>query len=257
MGGNLDPVAKDTPWHQVIQWSKLEMVREAIDSNPFGSDHFAWIDFSITHVAEPARSLPASSERVAILEILPVAPAEAEHRQEFYRLDRGRMAGGFFRGSRDTMLEFRRLFEGELAAALAMRLRPNEEMIYALLSARKPELFEVYYGGYPSILSNWDWPRSEFPYVMANVAFCRTHQLWDKALRVCRTVESGLQAGQLSLDNEQTAQWLDEFYVAAWYGGQRSRCPEIGHRLESLTLTKYFQNNAERLQGNLAFLDSE
>lgn len=248
---NVDHLGKETAWYQVLMWSKLDLVSEAIESNPFGTEHFAWIDFSIAHVAEAPHALPGLCDRVALLEMLPVSRAESENREEFYRYERGRVAGGLLRGRQDALLKLRELFTAELAAALALRLRPNEQMIWGLLTALQPELFDVYYGDYRQILSNWDGPRSAFPQVMANAAFCRTHRLWSKGLRVCGAVESALENGQLRLSPEQTAHWLDEHYIASWYGGQRERCPDLGHRLESLSGTEYFQCHKDRLRANL------
>lgn len=253
---NADHSGKETAWYLVLMWSKLDLVAEAISLNPFQTQHFAWIDFAIAHVAEAPLTLPEPSDRLALLEMLPVATTESEHRQEFYAWERGRVAGGFLRGHRDALGEFHRLFSGELAAALAWRLRPNEQMIWGRLTARHPHLFEPYYGDYSSILKNWDGPRSDFEQVLANAAFCRQYQLWDKGLRVCLAIEQACAAGRLRLDPEQTARWLDEHFVASWYGGQRSRCPELGQRLEALAATDYFQSQRERLQANLELVRS-
>ena len=251
---NCDGLNKETPWHQLIQWSKLDLICEVVDSNPFGTEHFAWIDFSVAHVAALPKAVPAPCDRLALLELMPTTLEEANSRTEFYQFNRFRTAGGLIRGRKDTLREFQKLFEGELAAALSLRLRPNEEMIYAALGARHRELFEPYYGDYSSVLSNWDLPRRDFDRVIANAAFCRTNKLWQKGLKVCLAVEVSLDAGQLILNEEQVARWLDEFFVHAWYGGVRERCPEFGQRLQQLDHTDYVQEHSERLSGNLALL---
>ncbi len=159
MAVNVDSVVKETPWFQVLMWSKFDMVAEAIESNPFGTEHFAWLDFAVAHVAVPPLTPPGPSEKIAMLEMMPVAPSEVEDRAEFYCYERGRMAGGFFWGSGEALLHLRSRFSAELAAALALGLRPNEQMVLSLLSALEPDLFEMYYGDYAQILLNWDGPR--------------------------------------------------------------------------------------------------
>jgi hypothetical protein len=41
---------KDTDEYLLLMNSKIEFVKDAMDKNPFGSTHFAWIDFNISHV---------------------------------------------------------------------------------------------------------------------------------------------------------------------------------------------------------------
>ncbi len=40
----------DTRNFMILMNSKIEFIKKAIDSNPFNTSHFAWIDFSICHV---------------------------------------------------------------------------------------------------------------------------------------------------------------------------------------------------------------
>jgi hypothetical protein len=50
--------SKDTPLYMILQNSKSEFVCDAIHKNPWGSTHFAWIDFSISHVFHEKETLP-------------------------------------------------------------------------------------------------------------------------------------------------------------------------------------------------------
>lgn len=42
---------KDTPIYTVLIWSKLAFMKSIVESNPFASTRFAWIDFGISYVA--------------------------------------------------------------------------------------------------------------------------------------------------------------------------------------------------------------
>ena len=43
-------VKKDTKEYMIVINSKIEFVKKVMEENPFNTDYFAWIDFSITHV---------------------------------------------------------------------------------------------------------------------------------------------------------------------------------------------------------------
>lgn len=251
---NIDSGEKETPWHLVLQYSKVDMLCRAITEDPFHTGHFAWIDFGLSHVARPPVSFPAPSDKVAMLQMVAVSGQEIEDPIDFYRYERGRIAGGFFRGHADCLVEFGRAFEVELAAALAAGCRPNDQMVFSLMAARHPDLFAFYFGDYTSILCNWDFIRDGFDTVMLNLAFCREHGLWVAGLAVHDALERSLESGALALDADQKARWLDEYYVAAWYGGRRGLCAALACDLDRLRESAYYRDNQNRLDANLALL---
>lgn len=251
---NVDGARKETPWHLALQYAKLDMVCEALEENPFGTEHYAWIDFGLHHVARRPISFPAPSDRIAVMQMVAVAAREIEDRADFYRYERGRIAGGFLRGHRDSLTDLRQAFDAELAAALAMQLRPNEQMVYSLLAAKRPELFELYYGDYISILLNWDFVRDSFDTVMLNARFCREHVLWESALAVNTAVEASLVQGALALDPDRRAMWLDEYYIAAWYSERPELCARLAGELRVLRHSSYYVEHRHRLEANLKLL---
>jgi hypothetical protein len=212
---------KDSPLHQVVEWSKLDLLDEAMATDPFGTEHFAWIDFGLGHVARAPESFPAPTRRVAMLQMRAVAPSEIADRLEFLRFERGRVAAGFFRGDRDHLERLIDLFRAELVAVLDAGFRPNEQSLLAYLAARRPELFEFYYGDYASILRNWDRVRGDIDTVFLNLEHCRSHGLWRQAHAVAENALSSVAAGELVLDQERLRRLLDEAFVAAGRVGRR------------------------------------
>lgn len=55
---------KDTEEYIILQNSKMEFMNSAIEKNPFGSSHFAWIDFSIAYMF---RDIKKSQAQLRIL----------------------------------------------------------------------------------------------------------------------------------------------------------------------------------------------
>lgn len=173
---------KDTARYLILNCSKLDMLREAIHQNDHGTDFFAWMDAGIAHVARPPDVFPHASHGVAFLQMRAVSLQETASRNEFYARERGRLAAAFFRGSGKRLLDLAQAFSDELDATLASGLRANEQMVLSRLSAIRPELFELYYGDYSSVLCNWDRIRDGIDVVFLNLAHCREHGLWATSI---------------------------------------------------------------------------
>lgn len=199
---NSDP-NKDTVLHQLIEWSKFDLLDEVMAEDPFESDHFCWIDFGVGHVARPPERFPLPTQKVGVLEMRAVAPDEITDRRLFYQFERRRIAGGFFRGGRAKLSELCEAFRAELSAALAQGVRPNEQSVLSYLSAERHDLFDFYYGDYPSILANWDLIRGDADTVLLNLVHCRAHGLQARAVDIAARVGASIDAGVLSLSEEQ------------------------------------------------------
>lgn len=254
---NSDPL-KGTALHQAVQWAKFDLLDEAMLDDPFGTDHFAWIDLGLGHVAVPPVTFPAPTHRVAVLEMRAVAPAEAADRLEFLGWERGRIAAGFFRGHRETMERLVDAFRTELGEVLEQGFRPNEQMVLGYLTATRPELFELYYGDYAAILCNWDHVRRDLGTVFLNLRHCRDQRLWRRALDVSERTLASAAAGALELTAEQRARLLDERTVAAWHAGRRSEAlATLRALLADGAASAYVAAERERLAGNLALMEAE
>src|SRR5581483_9387197 len=234
---------------------KFDLLDEVIASNPFHTNHFAWIDFGVGHIASAPVTLPEPSDRVAVLQMRPVAAAEVQDRREFYKYERGRLAGGFFRGGRDAMLALGAAFRAELATLFTEGSRTNEQAVLNYLSARNPELFSFYYGDYPSVLTNWDFIRADLSTVFLNLRHSREFAMWENGLAVCQAIERSVEAGALTLTIDERAHWLDEHLIAAYYAGkiavaQRTARQLVGECMDS----SWFTEHRERILRNLSFV---
>lgn len=246
---------KDTTLYHVIEWSKLDLIEQTLNSNPFDTDHFAWIDFGLGHVALPPHDFPAPRSKINLLQMCAVAPEELQDETEFLKAERGRIAAGFFRGDREHFLQLIQLFRTALDAALARRQCASEQMVLALLTARHPQLFEFYYGDYQSILLNWDHVRGDMDTVFLNIAHCRTHSLWRQGYDIIEKTLSSQSAGKLELQPDQMARLLDESYTSAWYLGLNHICADRQKQLlENFSQSPYFLAHRDRLLSNFEFL---
>jgi hypothetical protein len=107
-------LTKDTEKYLILQNSKTDFLRDAIEKNPFGSTHFAWIDFSIAYIF---KNLAKSQKMLTVL-------AKTKLPESFFAIPgcwnkwdtvsskqnmntiSWRFCGGFFIGSKNQALAF-------------------------------------------------------------------------------------------------------------------------------------------------------
>lgn len=115
---NSRSIQKDTKEYILLMNAKTEFLKIAIENNPFGSTHFAWIDFNIFHifggkeqyVLEQLRGLSKRAMAPYFL-TLPGCWEKNNVHEEFLMNDVcWRFCGGFFIGSWDRALEFHKAY---------------------------------------------------------------------------------------------------------------------------------------------------
>ena len=115
-------VAKDTFEFLTLMTAKAEFMARTVDSNPFGSDKFAWVDFNVFHV------LFNGFTSQEVLKGLNAATLKAEHRfvvpgcwDKRQALNRHnicwRFCGGFFLATAEGVKEFFALHQKHLGSA--------------------------------------------------------------------------------------------------------------------------------------------
>ena len=200
--------AKDSPLFQILNYAKFDWLDDVMAENPFGTDCFAWIDAGISYVAIRPVTFPAPSDRVAVLEMVAVAPTETTDRRAFYAYERGRLAAGFVRGHRDALAELTGLFRAELDEVIACGIRPNEQQILSYLSANHPDLFAPYFGDYAGILCNWDAIRRDVDTVLLNLEHCDACGLTTRRRQIHDRLTESIAAGAVTLTPSQRERWL-------------------------------------------------
>jgi hypothetical protein len=98
----------------ILMNSKIEFVNEAIKLNPFQTNHFAWIDFSICHVIKSDNTLERFKTYCSSLLkdkfiIFPACwPKEYvnQYTENLYNQVIWRFCGGFFIGDKDSLRDF-------------------------------------------------------------------------------------------------------------------------------------------------------
>src|SRR5581483_2346672 len=115
--------------------------------------------------------------------------AEELQAPDYYSLLRGYVAGGYITGSLASWKRFIPLFYSEIQKLLEIKRAPSEEQIIPQIMHKNPDLFEVYYGDYDGILSNYYLQRLSMSITNYNLRMCLERGMWHRVRHICERVD--------------------------------------------------------------------
>jgi hypothetical protein len=156
---NLD-TQKFTPLYKFLVNQKTNFVREIVETNPFQTTSFAWMDLrlhstsdvSVEETTEVINNIDLNRVKLMFMCDLPLWHIQG--RYDFYSWTRGKVAAGFFAGRREPLLRFADLCQEEFLEAIREHMSPSDEMIYSFVTAHHLDLFDPYVGDYCDCLRN-------------------------------------------------------------------------------------------------------
>jgi tetratricopeptide (TPR) repeat protein len=246
---NLD-TKKFTPLYHLIINSKVDFVEEAITLNPFNTPRFAWIDFRAFDLSpvtdEFFRRMPEIIEdnRIRINMMALCVKEEIINRSEYYKIMRGKIAGTFWIGGRNELLQFIKKCQKELEWCLNNGWSVTEEMIFGVIFAENRELFNPYCGDYTDSLSNFDVSRKNLWLSAASFKYALNYN----------SIENIIHLGKYLIDshNHPEGAKLDLYHQYEVYYNLLLTYNKLNKKQEVLKLLKEWLNiNNEDLKNRI------
>lgn len=147
------------PIYDVIMWSKISLVTRTIEENPFHTSHFVWLDFGISPrvlkddmINKPL--LAQIPDKIKLLCMRYPSPAELDI-HKFFKSHTNRFAGTMVTGSAENFKIFQQYLDEEIRYCLSQNAVDNDQSLFCLVFLKHPELFELYYGYWGELISNY------------------------------------------------------------------------------------------------------
>lgn len=173
---------KDTIPYIILNYNKFDFLSKAIDMNPFESTHFIWLDFGINHIAADTEEIHQwilqVPDSIRQLCINPYFSFDQNHKS-YFTFHYHNMAGGLFSGSRQNILLYKDLFEKKLQQILSEKWYQNDEAIMTIVHYENTQLFDLYYGDYQGIVSNYQKPIHNLSIIMDMIRKCNRFSKFD------------------------------------------------------------------------------
>lgn len=158
----------ETPMYIILNNNKFDCIEKSIEINPFHSTHFLWMDIGINHVAENYDlihdwifNIPDKIKQLCINPYTENS-SNKEHFQFIYH----NMAGGLFSGSKENLMIYSRLFKEKTEEIYNDNWYQIDEAVMTIIQKENSDLFDLYYGDYKGIISNYISPIHNIDLIM-------------------------------------------------------------------------------------------
>jgi len=174
-------IDKDTPYYIILTNNKFYFLDQAIASNVFQSTHFMWLDFGINHVANNPELLHQWIKRIPdkIKQMCLNPYIEDEPPKELFTFIYHHLAAGLFSGNKENMLQYINLFKKKIEQIYDDNWYQLDEEVMTMIQRENNHLFELYYGDYQGIISNYEIPHDNIDLIIQGLIKTFNSQKWD------------------------------------------------------------------------------
>ena len=224
---------KDTALYVVTTNNKMDFMERAIELNPFQSSHFLWMDFGINHVAKDVELIdtwfPHIPDKIKQLCINPYL--EDTPPKEYFQLIYHNCAGGLFSGSVENLLKYSSLFKQKTADIYQQGWYQLDEAVMTIVQRENPDLFDLFYGDYEGIISNYTTPKHSWWLISTGMRKCLSHNNTRFLFQILKYLEPYF---SLSLNRLK---------------------PEFYEYLNNCFICEYYQNNQQLRSNTIQFIN--
>ena len=199
---DVDP--RNTPSYYLFCMARYAMLKRAIAENPFQSTHFAWVNLCIQrmgrrNVEELPRVFQTTRDKVSTCAIDYYPP----HRlHDVVRYGLCTLCSGFFTGRADYMKTFCTRVEEKFLEYLNQKLGHADEQLFWAVYLDDPSLFELYYGDYTEMVTNYLYIK-ERPGEVIRLFIAHSYERggYEECLQASKTLWRSFKLGFASLSD--------------------------------------------------------
>lgn len=156
---NTDNPKKDTLEYMFVQCNKTEWVRRAIEIDPYGSDHFVWMDFGIWHMIRDDQVFMDFCMKMAPkTNGVRIACGINNQNIDLYKSISWFFLGSIFGGDRESLLKFSNSMKKKCLEIIREKRTIMWEInVWQMVYADEPELFLCYQANHDASILHLYW----------------------------------------------------------------------------------------------------
>lgn len=156
------PDDRNTASYYLLCMARYAMLKRVLDENPFGSTHFAWLNLCIERMGyknliELPRVFELNRDKFSTCYI--DYQRKENYLEDVMQWGRCSMCSGFFTGNAQSMKTFCDRIETKFLECLEKGYGHADEQLFSLVYFDDPSVFDVYYGDYTEMITNYEWIR--------------------------------------------------------------------------------------------------
>lgn len=153
---------RNTASYYLLCMARYAMLKQVIAENPFGSTHFSWLNICIErmgwqNLAQLPRVFEINRDKFSTCYI--DYQRKDNYLENVMRHGRCSMCSGFFTGNAHFMKTFCDRIEQAFLECLEKGYGHADEQLFSLVYFDDPSIFDVYYGDYTEMITNYEWIR--------------------------------------------------------------------------------------------------
>ena len=214
---------RNTASYYLLCMARYALLKRTMDANPFKTTNFAWLNICIERMGytnlvhlDEVFSGPVKRERVSTTYIDYIAQAELAPVQKYYEFGRCSFCSGFFTGSKPYLYEFCNRIEEKFLYYLGLGYGHADEQLFSPVYFDAPEIFDVYYGDYSSMITNYAYAyETKMPlYYVIPKSFAKRD--WTTCIKACKHMWASVTSGKCTITNEERVKLLGTYVRCAF-----------------------------------------
>ena len=152
--------SRNTPSYYLFCMLRYIMIQETIQTNPFDSTHFAWVNINIENYGwknlaqfQPALSLYREKFSTCWIDYLP--QSLVQDYPTYFEYGRCGMCSGFFTGNTQYMGLFIQHILVAYYDCLKQGYGHADEQLFSIVYYQHPDIFDHYFGNYADMVTNY------------------------------------------------------------------------------------------------------
>jgi len=244
------------------------MLKKSTHINPFNTKYFMWIDASISSQKWINNDilnncLKCLKNNFSICNMFYYNKNYIKNYAQFYEIGRYGMAGGILSGNIESIINMYILVKNKFLELINLGYGHAEEQIFIELEKEYPNLFDLYYGTYNSVLINYIDIVKDVDKILDNiVSNSRLDNNHNFSYNVCDKIQNSLNKKIIILSPSELLKYIDEFFICSWYLKKYDECVSIIKYLENEMKTANnkneiideFKKNIDHYTSNFDFI---
>jgi len=214
---------RNTASYYLLCMARYALLKRIMDENPFKTTQFAWLNVCIERMGyanlvhlDEVFSGPVLREKVSTTYIDYVSKDTLAPAQKYYEFGRCSLCSGFFTGAMPYLYDFCNRIEEKFLYYLGLGYGHADEQLYSPVYFDAPEIFDVYYGDYSSMITNYAYAyetKMPLQYVIPKSLAARDFRT---CIHACKHMWKSIQKRGIKVTDEERIKLLLSYARAAF-----------------------------------------
>ena len=193
---------KDTPLYVTLNNNKFDFLTRTMDTNPYQSSFFLWMDYGIQHCAKASPEewekvwtewpgfIKQETEKIHHLRIHTATKAPEIPWKDYFKVIYHHIAGSLFGGHQTPLREYVELYKQQWKKIIyEEKWWQLDEAVMTIVVETHPEKFRLWYGDYDGLITNFIHSQRSWYLVFQTAQRHLDGRKYDQSELVLRTLD--------------------------------------------------------------------